>query len=250
LLEEWEPYPPDDATTRELTEGVSEMDHCYPGIYVIVCKVNDKRYVGSARNIYQRWASHRSMLRHHKTHSHILQAAWDKYGEENFEFMALERVDDLDNLIAREQHYINLLKPEYNIRKIADRNDGVKMPREAVEMVAKINSERVRPQEERELHRQNRLGMKFSPEWCENISKGKQNTSPETRALMSAAKKGKAPTVAIEASRKANTGRTRPPEVMARIVETKRKKQELMKSQGIEYPKKMPRDDKGRFTSN
>lgn len=213
----------------------------YPGIYAIVCIANNKIYVGSAKDISQRWYTHQSMLRRHRTHSHKLQNAWDKYGEENFEFLVLERVDNLEDLIAREQYWIDLINPELNIRKIADRNDGVRMPREAVEKVAEINRLRERSPEEREKHRLNRLGMKFPEEWCKNISRGKSNPSPESRAKMSAAKKGILPVHAVEASRKVTKGKPRSAEVKAKIKETWAKR--IAEGKVPQHE----RDSKGRF---
>lgn len=219
------------------------MKHCYPGIYAIVCTVNGKLYIGSSNNIYQRWHTHRHTLNRRKNGCRILQAAWNKYGEENFEFVVLERVDDLNNLISREQHYIDTLKPEYNIRKIANSSLGVKKPLEAVRKVAEFNSKRVRSPEEREKHRQNRLGMKIPMTWRENMRKAKQSISPTTRAKMSAAKKGIAPTLATEAAAKANRGKPRSEEVKAKIAETKRKQWAEKKAQGHQFK----RDDKGQF---
>jgi predicted GIY-YIG superfamily endonuclease len=217
------------------------MEHCYPGVYAIACTVNGKLYVGSARNIYDRWAAHRHTLRRSINGCRILQNAWSKYGEENFKFVVLERVDDLNNLISREQYYIDLLKPEYNIRKIANSSLGVKMPREAVRKVAEFNSKRVRSPEEREKHRQNRLGMKFSAEWCQNIRN--RTFSASAKAKMSAAKKGKSPTLATEAAAKANQGKPRSEEVKAKIAETKRKQWAEKKAQGHQFN----RNDKGQF---
>jgi group I intron endonuclease len=217
------------------------MRHCYPGVYAIVCTVNGKLYIGSSNNIYQRWHAHRHTLNRRKNGCRILQAAWNKYGEGNFEFVVLERVDDLNNLISREQHYIDTLKPEYNIRKIANSSLGIKMPREAVRKVAEFNSKRVRSPEEREKHRQNRLGMKFSVEWCQNIRN--RTFSVSARAKMSAAKTGKVPTLATEAAAKANRGKPRSEEVKAKIAETKRKQWAEKKAQGHQFK----RNDKGQF---
>jgi group I intron endonuclease len=56
------------------------------GIYTIASQVDGKVYVGSSKNIKERWWTHRTQLRsgtHHSTH---LQNSWNKYGEENFVF--------------------------------------------------------------------------------------------------------------------------------------------------------------------
>jgi len=90
----------------------------YAGIYCIQNKINNKRYIGSSVNIEKRWKNHRKNLLERKHHSPALQNAWNKYGEKNFIFLALEQVNDLNDLLIREQYYFDLHKPHirgYNI---------------------------------------------------------------------------------------------------------------------------------------
>lgn len=94
------------------------------GIYAIRNEVSGKMYVGSAIDIARRHAKHRYQLRTGKHPSKHLQASWDKYGEEVFEFAVLEECDS-HLLIEREQHWIDELQPEYNKRKIAESNLGL-----------------------------------------------------------------------------------------------------------------------------
>lgn len=84
------------------------------GIYMITNYVNNKRYIGSSKNIAQRLWTHRSNLRHNRHSNEHLQNAWNKYGEENFNFTVLEKCK-IENQYEREQFYVDLLKPEYNI---------------------------------------------------------------------------------------------------------------------------------------
>lgn len=88
------------------------------GVYKICNKVNGKIYVGSSNNIKVRWAKHKALLRHHYHPNSHLQAAWDKYGEENFEFSLIESCS-VEKLLIREQFFIDTLKPEYNQTAIA-----------------------------------------------------------------------------------------------------------------------------------
>lgn len=91
------------------------------GIYVIRCKVTGKVYVGSSKNIKVRWRHHRRMLKSGTHHSIKLQRAWDKYGEDAFEFKIVEEV--IDGLLTiYEQVYINHYNSPvdgYNILKVA-----------------------------------------------------------------------------------------------------------------------------------
>lgn len=102
------------------------------GVYVIVNKVNNKQYVGSAVDLYQRRTLHFSKLRCARHPSKHLQAAFNKYGEDSFSFGVLEEVSDVtrESLLACEQKWIDLLRPAYNKRITADCNLGVPMSEE------------------------------------------------------------------------------------------------------------------------
>lgn len=88
------------------------------GIYQIVNKVNQKRYIGSSIRLNGRKKRHFSELNCNIHHSQALQRAYNKYGKENFDFLILEYCET-DKLLEREQYYLDALKPEYNICKIA-----------------------------------------------------------------------------------------------------------------------------------
>lgn len=89
------------------------------GIYQIRNIVNDKVYIGSAIYLKGRKNIHLYHLRNNKHHSQYLQKSFNKYGEENFVFEVLEFVESKENLIEREQFYIDTLNPDYNICKTA-----------------------------------------------------------------------------------------------------------------------------------
>jgi len=78
-------------------------------IYKILNKNNNKFYIGSTNNIKKRWNNHRCNLRNNRHENNYLQQAWNKYGEESFEFLILEEVND-ENRIQREIHYLNETK--------------------------------------------------------------------------------------------------------------------------------------------
>lgn len=77
------------------------------GVYAIVCTVNGMQYVGSAISISNRWGTHRWALRHGKHKNLALQADWDQYGEDVFEFKVLAEVSDEGIRRAIEQSYID-----------------------------------------------------------------------------------------------------------------------------------------------
>lgn len=103
-----------------------------PCIYSIKNITNGKLYIGSALRFAQRKRRHLKDLRQMKHHSMFLQAAFNKYGESNFEFSILEIVPSADTLISREQHWIDTLRPKYNNSKTAGNTFGVKHRPEVV----------------------------------------------------------------------------------------------------------------------
>lgn len=88
-------------------------------IYKIKNIVSNKCYIGSSVDGKKRWVGHKRDLKLEKHHNQHLQRAWNKYGSENFSFEILENVLDKSKLIEREQYYLDVLQPEYNIQKIA-----------------------------------------------------------------------------------------------------------------------------------
>lgn len=75
------------------------------GIYCIENLVSHKKYVGQSLDIYQRWKDHKQKLNNNKHRNIYLQRAWNKYGENNFNFYILETCDK-SLLDKREIYYI------------------------------------------------------------------------------------------------------------------------------------------------
>lgn len=78
------------------------------GVYKIVCKTSGRFYVGSSKNLNERWNTHLCNLRGNKHINRHLQSSFNKYGEDSFVFETLEECD-VDNLFDREQFYIDSL---------------------------------------------------------------------------------------------------------------------------------------------
>ena len=86
------------------------------GIYLITCKENKKSYVGSSFNVLQRINTHIRDLMKEKHTNKYLQSTYNKYGYISFNFELLENCSK-ENLLEREQWYIDKYKPELNISK-------------------------------------------------------------------------------------------------------------------------------------
>lgn len=96
------------------------------GIYKIQSIIKPERcYIGSAINIYGRWSKHLSDLGKNIHHSNFLQNHYNKYGLSDLEFSIIIIVDKQD-LINVEQYWIDILKPKFNINKIANSSLGIK----------------------------------------------------------------------------------------------------------------------------
>ena len=76
------------------------------GIYMIQNKVNGKIYIGQAVDIEgDRWKTHRTCLKGRYHANKHLQRAWNKYGEESFEFSILLECEE-NQLNTYEQYCI------------------------------------------------------------------------------------------------------------------------------------------------
>lgn len=126
------------------------------GIYQIRNTINNKVYIGSTINRYSRRWKHFDDLKKKKHHSSYLQNAFDKYGRDVFVFEMLEFTDEKEKLVSLEQSWIDKVNPEYNIRKIAQSNLGMKHSEETKE----------------KIRRNGNLGRKFTGKALENIRAG------------------------------------------------------------------------------
>lgn len=88
------------------------------GIYKIENIQNGKFYIGSAVTLNIRKNKHFNELKKNTHYNTYLQNSYNKYGLEAFEFLILEECNK-EQLIEREQYYIDTLKPAYNICPIA-----------------------------------------------------------------------------------------------------------------------------------
>lgn len=113
-----------------------ELNFNGAGVYQLVNLTNQKSYVGSSVNLKRRIKEYLNPLYIHrnlKKGNSIIMNAILKYGYTNFEIKILDTIAFNDNqsksdrksiILAREQYYLDLIKPEYNINNFAGSNLG------------------------------------------------------------------------------------------------------------------------------
>jgi len=94
------------------------------GVYRWINKISGNTYVGSSINISVRMYTYFSLRSLAKSNRPIDRALL-KYGFSNFSLEILEYCNE-DNVLKREQYFIDLLKPEYNIVQTAGSTLGYK----------------------------------------------------------------------------------------------------------------------------
>jgi group I intron endonuclease len=156
------------------------------GIYGIHCKSNDKWYIGESININQRMMQHKANLRSNYHDNNYLQSAWNKYGEEEFEFIILEAHDIADKtyLFERESYWMGRCgypSPNscFNLKEA-----GIYSPY-PIKLKQKIS-------ESLKGKKSNTLGKKHSEESKRKMSEAKKGTklSDETKHKISNIKRG------------------------------------------------------------
>ena len=83
------------------------------GIYKIINTVTKDFYIGSSKNVKNRWANHKCKSTWNKHPNNPMYLDMKKYGVDKFELQILEEVE-VDSLKKTEQKFIELLKPIYN----------------------------------------------------------------------------------------------------------------------------------------
>ena len=199
------------------------------GIYQIKNTLNNKKYIGSSKNLQKRLYEHKRTLKLGTHHSIKLQRAWNKYGDNNFIFEVLLECD-CNDLIKNEQKYFDLYKPEYNILEIASSTIGHKHSMETKVKIGLKSKGRLHTIESKKKISDANKGKKLTNEHKKIIKEhnlGKKHTA-ESRENMSLAKKGSLSSErAKELNKKGQIGRIYKPHSEETKLNLSKKQKEL-----------------------
>jgi group I intron endonuclease len=163
------------------------------GIYAITNHATNSMYIGSAVNIARRWRVHKHYLQKGTHPNKHLQNSYTKHSATVFSYEIIEFVGDKNNLISREQVWLDFFNPTYNKRKIANSCLGIKRSDEAKTKMS-IAQTGKKQSEETKLKRSLALKGRSRPDYVKaKISASHIGIKPseEAKAKMSLASKGK-----------------------------------------------------------
>lgn len=188
------------------------------GLYYIENKVNGKRYVGQSVNTRRRLMRHKYDLRADKHINRYLQNAWNKYGEDNFEFKVIEKCEP-EVLVEKEVEYIKKYEAfgvGYNLtpggesgsvsflgkrhtletrEKMHIAKIGKKLPKSTIKAMKESAKGFSGPHTEESKRKMSlaKKGRRLKPETIEKIARARKGTThtEKTKRKMSEAHKGK-----------------------------------------------------------
>jgi len=146
------------------------------GVYIIRNNIDNRCYVGSSINLRKRKNEHIARLKSN-THRNVhINRFVNKYGIDSLFFEVLENTD-VENLIEREQYWIDLLKPVFNISPTAKNCLGVKHTDETKRKVGLASKGRPFSEIHRQRLSQSLKGRVFSSETREKIRQSRIGTT-------------------------------------------------------------------------
>lgn len=163
-------------------------------VYKIQSNIKPERiYIGSAASGFRhRKALHLYNLRHNNHHSKKLQNHFNKYGESDLVFSILICCEK-ENILDREQFFLDSIKPWFNNSKKAGNCLGVKHSLESRHNMSKSHIGLIRTESHRRNNSIARMGIRLSDEHKQKLrlsTLGKKQ-SPETIARRIASNTGK-----------------------------------------------------------
>lgn len=149
------------------------------GIYRFVNTATGDCYVGSSSDLNRRRLQHLNSLRKNKHHSYRFQEAWNDYGETQFDYEVLEELEITENLkdqlFNREQYWINIIEPEYNILPAAGSTLGYHHTEETKRKISETTTGVKKSAEHAKHIKEGQQGRIFTEKHKEKLSKAAKN---------------------------------------------------------------------------
>lgn len=111
------------------------------GIYCWINEITQEKYIGSSINLsirFKDYYKYKKLKIATLKNTSKIYSAIIKYGYENFNVEILEFCNK-EQLIIREQYYLDLINPEYNILKIAGSRFGHSLSNETKKLISLSN---------------------------------------------------------------------------------------------------------------
>ena len=115
--------------------SILEENKVKSGVYLFRNLTNEKIYIGSSMDLRRRFKEYFNVNHLLRNKNLAICAALGKYGYSLFSLEVLEYCDP-SNILKREQYYLDLIKPQYNILKTAGSFVGFKHTEETKNKLA------------------------------------------------------------------------------------------------------------------
>jgi len=148
------------------------------GVYAFICNVNNKYYIGSAVDLYNRLRDYHQPWYLAKHASDVVVRAINKHGMDNFTIAILEYTT-IDGTVSAEQVWIDTFKPVYNVLTKAGSSLGYQHTDENKLKISKQMTGKTRSKKVRDAIAERQLGYL-------NTFYGKSHTQ-QAKALIRAA---------------------------------------------------------------
>lgn len=151
------------------------------GVYILYNIFTGRKYVGSSRNLPHRKSCHFHGIRRGRHENYKIQNEFNEYGEEGFRWEVLEYTSP-DDLVEREQFWLDSIKPELNILLKADNHqctqtDKSKLARQS--QAEKMRGRKASDETKRKMSQSHLL------HWADPKNREKLKRTPEQRKYLS-----------------------------------------------------------------
>lgn len=204
---------------------IPRQEHSHPAVYILHQLSNDRMYIGSTGDLYDRIAHHEQHLEGNKHKNKRLQKAFNEHPHFLLGFI---RVDTRDKALEIEQilldNYMSTGRLMNRAPDVYNSTKGMKLTNEEKDKLRQITIKQFESEEARDVQRQIAIKQWQDPEFRKRYEEGMANIDPEIQ---------KARSEKLSRSAKENFESSG---VKARFEESWIKNQKPIVVKGIKYP--------------